>query len=93
MDRTYYMFSRLEITEFILQNVNKEFYDFTTFFEKFKINTKETKQLLMNNIITELKNLGWHIASIFGNTAIVIHSDHDNLQKSLWANTFDFTPL
>ena len=84
-------FLRLEITEFLLQNINKEFYDFTSFFEKFKVSDQNSKNLIMDRIIEELKNLGWHIGSIFGNTAIVIHTTPAELDKCLWATSFDFS--
>ena len=83
-------FLRLEISEFLLQNINKEFFDFTSFYSRFKITNNDLKKTIMNQMIHELKNLGWHIASIFGDTAIVIHTSEDTLKKSLWATSFDF---
>lgn len=83
-------FLRLEVTEFLLQNINKEFFDFAGFFTKFKISNNSIQTKLMNQIIEELKSQGWYIASIFGNTAIVIHTSEEDLKKSLWSGSFDF---
>ena len=84
-------FLRLEITEFLLQNINKEFFDFNEFYKKFKVVKQDIKTQIMDKIIQELKEMGWYVGTIFGDTAIVIHTSEDSLKKCLWAGSFDFS--
>lgn len=91
----YLCFVRLEITEFLLQNVDKSYFDFTQFFDKLAIKPDQTdiREQIKDQIIKELKSKGWHLAFIFGNTSIVIMSSEEQLDKCLWANSFDFLKL
>ncbi len=45
---------------------------------------------IKNNIFSELKQLGWHIATIFGDTGLIIMKSEEHIKKSLWASSFDF---
>ena len=93
--RHYLYFVRLEVTEFLLKNIDASYFDFTQLFEKLGIKSSESeiREQIENQIIKELKSLGWCIAFIFGNTSIVIMSSEDKLDNCLWAISFDFKKL
>lgn len=86
-------YMRLEITEFMLTELHKEnndkYYDLELFFKKNKINV-ENQESIKTCIFTELKQLGWHIATIFGDTGLIIMKSEEHIKKSLWASSFDF---
>jgi hypothetical protein len=88
-------YMRLEITEFMLTEINDDdkssdkYYDLEQFFKKYKIK-HDFQDKIKNNIFSELKQLGWHIATIFGDTGLIIMKSEEHIKKSLWASSFDF---
>jgi hypothetical protein len=82
---------RQNITIFILtENLTQKFYNLSDFFLKNKINNDKVKKDLNENIIQELKNVGWIIANVFNKTGIIICNDTEELEKSVWKSTLDF---
>lgn len=88
----YLHFVRQEVSEFLFNNIDKSYFDFTKTFEKLQIepSDKKIRQEIINIIISELKTLGWCIASIFGDTSIVIMTSEETMSKCLWKSSFDF---
>lgn len=88
----YLHFVRQEVSEFLFNNIDKSYFDFTKTFEKLQIepSDKKIRQDIINTTISELKTLGWCIASIFGDTSIVIMTSEETMSKCLWKSSFDF---
>lgn len=89
----YLYFARMQVTEFLLQNVDKNYYDFTGFFQKHNIENNDIKKQIKDTIVNELKQLNWHLAYIFDETAIAIYTSDTELSKSVWASSFDFKKI
>jgi hypothetical protein len=88
-------YMRLEITEFMLTEINNDdkssdkYYDLEQFFKKNNVKSN-FQDKIKHNIFSELKQLGWHIATIFGDTGLIIMNSEEHIKKSLWASSFDF---
>ena len=85
-------YMRLEITEYILDtgSTNSKYYDLSQFFDKYKIKDEQQKEGIKTIIFDELKNLQWWLATIFGDTGLIIVSSEDDIKNSIWASSFDF---
>ena len=84
---------RLEITEFMLNTQDTDsnkYYDLQQFFDKYKITSALIKNNITTGIFQELKDLGWHLATIFGDTGLIIMPSEDEIKKTIWASSFDF---
>lgn len=84
---------RLDITIYILitSDLSRTFYNLSDFFLKNKINDDLIKQDLNKTIAQELKNFGWSVAHVFNKTGIIICNNYDELIKSRWSTSLDFT--
>ena len=49
----------------------------------------KNKEKAVNIIITELKNLGWTVARLFGNTALIIKPTKSDIENSVWGSSID----
>jgi hypothetical protein len=86
---------RKEITETLLKNNDdkdhNQYYDLDAFFKQHNIKSIDTQQLIKKTIFDELKNIGWVIATIFGDTGLIILKTKQEIEKCVWASSFDFT--
>lgn len=92
----YTCYMRLEVTEFILEQYNgidipnkPAFYDIESFYKKYNITNQDQKDKIRYIIITELKNLGWSIATLFEETALLIKKSETDIHESVWGSTID----
>jgi hypothetical protein len=87
---------RDDIYEFLLKtegkNFEKEFFDFTSFFDKNSI-PSECRIEYKDKIIKELKEKNWHIATAFGGWGLVLAPTEELLSKSIWKSSLDFTVI
>ncbi len=49
----------------------------------------KNKEKAVNIIITELKNLGWVVARLFGNTALIVKPTKRDIENSVWGSSID----
>ena len=49
----------------------------------------KNKEKAVNIIITELKNLGWTVARLFGNTALIVKPTKSDIENSVWGSSID----
>ena len=40
-------------------------------------------------VIKELKDLGWYLAKVFGDTGLIIKSSEDDIKNSMWSSSLD----
>ena len=93
----YTCYMRIEITDFLYNTFNtietqtkkQEFYDIDNFFKKNNITDPTQISNIKQNIYSELQNLGWSLATIFGDTALLIKPTKEAIEKSIWGNTID----
>ena len=85
-------YMRLEITEYILDtgSTNSKYYDLSQFFDKYKIKDEQQKEGIKTIIFDELCHLQWHLATIFGDTGLIIVASEEAIKNSIWASSFDF---
>ena len=74
-------------------DMTKRFYDFDKFFKTNKIVDNEIKTILIDDIVTELKNLNWTLAKVFGGLGLIICDNSKNLNSSIWKSHLDFEEL
>ena len=83
---------RDDIYEFLLsmnsENLEREFYDFTKFFDK---NSIKNREFYRDIIIKELKEKDWILATVFGGWGLVFGLNEESLNKSIWKSSLDFT--
>jgi len=77
---------REEIYIFILGNTTS-YFDIGGFFKRY---SDEEKGDIISIIVDELKELGWVLALIFGDTGLIITND---LERSMWRNSVDIKIL
>ena len=85
---SYYMSKiRHSIYLFILENdLTKDFYDLDTILRQYNI---KDKQVYHDSLITELKERGFIIHKIFGDTGLIIARNEDELKNNTWGNSID----
>lgn len=77
------LYLRKDIYEHMLKSINENnFYDLDKF-NKLHLNNMDDLQKMVQDIMSELKYLGWKSKLSFGNTALFIYST-DNPPSSCW---------
>lgn len=74
-------------------NLTNSFYNFSDFYLKQKLNNDDVKEMLKNEIIELLKDKGYVLAHVFNNTGLVICTNNDELDKSVWKSNLDFVQI
>ena len=88
-------YMRLEITDFLLDMDaaalgRSSYFDLGQFFDKYKITEQNIKDSIKTLVFGELKTLGWYLATIFGDTGLILmHSEYE-IKESIWSGSFDF---
>ena len=89
-------YMRMDITDFLLnmdlidEKPNSSYFDLGLFFDKYKITERPIKDRIKTIIFDELKGLGWHVATIFGDTGLILMHSEDEINNSIWSSSFDF---
>ncbi len=47
------------------------------------------REKAINIVIKELKDLGWYLAKVFGDTGLIIKSSEDDIKNSMWSSSLD----
>jgi len=88
-------YMRLEITDFLLDMDiavlgHSSYFDLGQFFDKYKITDQGIRDAIKTLIFGELKALGWYLATIFGDTGLILMHSTDEIKDSIWSSSFDF---
>lgn len=75
------------------KNLKSEFYNMSDFFLVNKINDKELKSHIFNNIINELVGHKLFVAHVFNKTGIVVTKNKEDFDDNIWCSNLDFTPV
>ena len=85
---------RKDICIFLFKsNLQTQYYNFSDFFLKHKIDDDNLKQSLKDTIIFELKELKWCLAYVFNKTGLVICENEEQMGKNIWKTNLTFTYL
>ena len=74
-------------------DLQTQYYNFSDFFLKHKIDDDNLKQSLKDIIISELKELKWCLAYVFNKTGLVICDNEETLDKSIWKTNLTFEQI
>jgi hypothetical protein len=89
-------YMRMEITDFLLdmdlqdEKPRSSYFDLGLFFDKYKITEQHIKDGIKTIIFAELKGLGWWVATIFGDTGLILMHSEGEINNSIWSGSFDF---
>ena len=76
---------RENVYEYILShNLDKDFYNFEPLHEKYGKDAK-----YMDEIVKELNEKGWKTKKIFNDTALVIATNDEDIENSIWNCSID----
>ena len=85
---------REHITIYIQSNnLKNKFYNTSDFFLMNKIDDKELKSKIIDNIIKELLEHKLYVAHVFNKTGIVVTKNEEDFHNNVWCSNLDFTPL
>lgn len=88
-------YMRLDITDFLFEMDTavlgrSSYFDLAQFFDKYKITDQSVQDAIKTIIFAELKALRWHLATIFGDTGLILMHSEDEIKDSIWSGSFDF---
>jgi hypothetical protein len=75
------------------KNLTKNFYNFSDFFFKHKIDNDQVKIQLKSKIIQLLKDKEYNLAYVFNNTGLIITKSKEDLSNSVWKSNLDYKEL
>ena len=75
------------------KDLKNSFYNICDFYLMNKIDNKDIKTALFENIIEELLKSKLFIAHVFNKTGIVIAKDRQNFDNNVWKSNLDYTSL
>ena len=74
---------RQEIYKHVISHNENDYFSLDKFIKK--VDNKELSKRMVNEIMSELEQLGWNCKISFGDTALFIYSGN-NIPVSLWEN-------
>ena len=92
--RIYLRRMREAISLFIANDKHiNDYYNFSNFFLKNKINDDGIKESIMINIVNELKELNYFLGYVFNKTGLIISEDDGSLNSNVWRSNLTFERL
>ena len=77
---------RRDIFEHILISEEKDYFSLDTFFDRVKNLDREISERVVDEVLTELANLGWKVKKSYGGTGIFIYST-EQAPPNCWEDT------
>lgn len=85
---------RERITLHILTaNLKMNFFNVSDFFLLHKVSNDNTKKMLFQTIIQELKERSFIVATAFNKTSIILARNNEEMNENIWKTTIDFQIL
>ena len=82
------------VTIYILtKDLKSNFYNFSDFFLKHKLDIDEVKKNLKTIVIDRLKSSGYKVAYVFNETGLVIERNGEDINNNVWKSNLDFKEL